>query len=406
MRLSTNLFYQRGLDSLQTSQARLDKIQLQLTKQTKILSPADDPIGNSQVIALDEKIAQNEQFKRNSVTLENNLAREESVIQNIVDTVQRVRALAVQAGNGSYDQSSRQAIADELRDIEDAVFDLAVAKDESGEFIFAGYQNREQPMVFNSATDSYEYVSDDGQRELQLSPTLYLPAGDPGSKLFGTLSQRADIDVTGDNALVDKITISNRDDLTQFAQTRFDAGDSTDMIVNFTAADEYQIEDGDGNVLQGATAFTPGDDITFNGVTFNTAVNQTPVAGETIEYSLQEPVSRNLLTQISDLADALENSGDDKGLYESELSFALEDLDKGIGQLTDVQAGVGSRLNVLQDARLSNEDFTIVNKKARADIADVDYSTAITDLLKNETIYSASQQIFSRVSRLSLFDYL
>lgn len=406
MRLSTNLFYQRGLDSLQTSQARLDKIQLQLTKQTKILSPADDPIGNSQVIALDEKIAQNEQFKRNSVTLENNLRREESVIQNIVDTVQRVRSLAVQGGNASYDQSSRQAIADELRDIEDAVFDLAVAKDESGEFIFAGYQNREQPMVFNSATDSYEYVSDDGQRELQLSPTLYLPAGDPGSKLFGTLSQRADIDVTGDNALVDKITISNRDDLTQFAQTRFDAGDSTDMIVNFTAADEYQIEDGDGNVLQAATAFTPGDDITFNGVTFQTDSSQTPVAGETIEYSLQEPVSRNLLTQIRDLADALENSGDDKGLYESELSFALDDLDKGIGQLTDVQAGVGARLNVLQDARLSNEDFTIVNKKARADIADVDYSTAVTELIKNETIYSASQQVFSRVTRLSLFDYL
>ena len=37
MRLSTNLFFQRGLDSLQTSQSQLDKIQLMLTKQTKIL---------------------------------------------------------------------------------------------------------------------------------------------------------------------------------------------------------------------------------------------------------------------------------------------------------------------------------------------------------------------------------
>jgi len=406
MRLSTNLFYQRGLDSLQTSQSRLDNIQQQLTKQTKILSPADDPIGNSQVIALDEKIGQNEQFKRNSVTLENNLSREESVISNITDTVQRVRSLAVQAGNGSYDATNRQAIADELRDIEDAVFDLSVAQDESGEYIFAGYQNREQPMEFDSATDSYKYVSDDGQRELQLSPTLYLPAGDPGSDVFGALSKRANIDLGADSNLVDSVRISDRDALVADAQAKFDAGNSTDMVINFTAADEYQIEDGDGNVLQGATAFTPGDDITYEGVTFKTEQGQTPAVGDTIEYSLEEPVSRNILTQIRDLATALENSGSDKGLYESELAFALEDIDKGIGQLTGVQAGVGARLNVLQEARLSNEDFTIVNKKARADIADVDYSTAITELIKNETIYSAAQQTFSRVSRLSLFDYL
>ena len=127
MRLSTNLFYQRGLDSLQTSQARLDKVQLQLTKQTKILSPADDPIGNSQVIALDEKIAQNEQFKRNSVTLENNLRREESVLTNITDAVQSVRTLAVQAGNGSYDQTNRSALAQEMRDIEKSIFDFYLA---------------------------------------------------------------------------------------------------------------------------------------------------------------------------------------------------------------------------------------------------------------------------------------
>lgn len=403
MRLSTNLFYQRGLDSLTTSQARLDKIQLQLTKQTKILSPADDPIGNSQVIALDEKIAQNEQFKRNSVTLENNLAREESVLTNITDAVQRVRTLAVQAGNGSYDQTNRSALAQEMRDIEKSLFDLANARDEAGEYIFAGYQNRIQPMEFDKATQSYQYRSDDGQREIQLSPTLFLPAGDPGSAVFGSLSKRVDFELTGGENFVEKVNVADRDALIADTEARIAAGDSTDFTVTFTSATDYEISDGTNTT----TGTVTDGKVSFNGMELELSEDTPPAAGDSFSYSIGEPVSRNLLTQISDLAAALENSGEgSKGFHESEIAFALDDLDTGIEKLTDTQAKVGARLNVVEDAVLSNEDFTIVNKKARADIADVDYSTAITDLLKNETIYSASQQIFSRVSRLSLFDYL
>ncbi|RUO77037.1 flagellar hook-associated protein FlgL [Idiomarina seosinensis] len=404
MRLSTNLFYQRGLDSLQTSQSRLDNIQQQLTKQTKILSPADDPIGNSQVIALDEKIAQNEQFKRNSITLENNLSREESVLTNITDAVQRVRTLAVQAGNGSYDERNRGAIAQELRDIESAIFDLTNAQDESGEYIFAGYQNRIQPMAFDKATQSYQYGSDDGQREIQLSPSLKLPAGDPGSSVFGSVSKRVDFELTGGSNFINKVNVADRDTLIADTETRLEAGEPTDFTVNFTGPDTYEISDGVNPAVTGTV--TDGK-ISYNGMELELDPDNRPAAGDSVSYSLGEPVSRNILTQISDLASALESSGESsKSFHESEIGFALTDLDKGIETLTNTQAKVGARLNVLENSRSSNEDFTIVNKKARADIADVDYSTAITDLIKNETIYSASQQIFSRVSRLSLFDYL
>ena len=73
MRISTNLMFQRGLDSLQRSESALYKVQQQLTRQTKILSPSDDPIANSQVMNLNNALAQNEQFMRNSTSLEANL---------------------------------------------------------------------------------------------------------------------------------------------------------------------------------------------------------------------------------------------------------------------------------------------------------------------------------------------
>ncbi len=403
MRLSTNLFFQRGLDSLQTSQNQLDKIQQMLTKQTKILSPADDPIGNSQVLALNEKIGQNEQFERNSVTLENNLRREESVLSSITDAVQKVRTLAVQANNGSYDQTNRKAIASELRNIETSIFDLTNAQDESGEYIFAGYQNRTKPMEFDDATQSYQYVGDQGQRTIQLSPTLYLPANDPGNKAFSNVSKRVDFELTGGNDFIEKVEVTDRDALIADTETRIDAGDSTDFTVTFTGPDAYEISDGTNTV----TGTVTDGKIEYNGMSLELDKDNMPATGESFSYSIGEPVSRNLLTQIGDLADALEASGpESKGFHESEIAFALDDFNTVISDLTDTQASVGARLNVMDNAKLSNADIEIVNKKARSDISDVDYSEAMTDLVKNETIYSAAQQIFTRVSRLSLFDYI
>jgi len=402
MRLSTSLFYQRAQDSLTTSQGRLDKVQQMLTKQTRILSPADDPIGNSQVLALDEKLAQNAQFDRNSTTLENNLRREESVISNMVDYVQKARTLAVNAGNGSLSAENREAVALELRNIEDALFDFTNAQDEAGEYIFAGYQNRIQPMEYDQASESYAYRSDDGQRKIQLSPSLYLPAGDPGSKVFSNLSKRVDIDFTNGDNLVKGLKAPDREALANY----WDAGDpDTQSASIIFGAGTYDIEDGGGNVVQAAVPYNPGDTITYNGVEIETTNDV--VNGDRIDLNIGEPVSRNILTQIGDLADSLENSGpEDKDFFREEIASSLTAFDDAISSLTDTQAKVGARLNVLDSSRLSNADIEIVNKKARADISDVDYSTAVTDLIKNETIYSAAQQVFSRVSRLSLFDYL
>lgn len=402
MRLSTSLFYQRAQDTLMTSQSRMDKVQLMLTKQTRILSPADDPIGNSQVVALDEKIAQNAQFDRNSITLENNLGREDSVLSNMVDYVQRARTLAVNAGNGSLSSENRAAIALELRNIEDALFDFTNAQDEAGEYIFAGYQNRIQPMEYDQATQSYSYRSDDGQREIQLSPSLHLPAGDPGSKVFSNLSKRVDIEFTNGDNLVKGLKASDRDAL---AASWVEGDPDTQSVSIAFGAGDYDILDGAGNPIQTNVAYTPGDTISYEGIEIKTSENV--VNGDVIDFDIGEPVPRNILTQIGDLASALENSGPEgKGFFSEEIDSSLTAFDDAISGLTNVQAKVGARLNVLESSRLNNTDIGIVNKKARADIADVDYSTAITDLIKNETIYSASQQVFSRVSRLSLFDYL
>ena len=117
--------------------------------------------------------------------------------------------------------------------------------------------------------------------------------------------------------------------------------------------------------------------------------------------------NKYVTTVIGDLADTLLNSGGKSEIeIQNQIGFALDDLATGNDQILSARSGVGARINVMENANNSNADFQVVNKETRASIEDIDWATAITDLTKSETILEASRQIFSRVSGLSLFDYL
>jgi len=408
MRLSTNLLFSRGLTSVLNTQQELAKVQDQISKQSKILSPADDPIGNSQVMALDERIAQNDQFERNSVTLENNLKREDSVLGSINNAVNRARQLAVQAGSGTNSPEDRAALALELESLEQEIFDLMNSQDESGEYIFGGYQNRQQPFSYDRDTQSYVYNNDDGQRLLQLSPSLKLAAGNPGSEAFGIVSKRVDISSQASSTLpVQTLDISNRDQFLALTEDRYDAATpaNNQLSVEFLAGNQFRVvHPVDGEIVP-PTAYVPGEGVSFNGLTVE--YSGTAVAGDQIDIEFGEAVPRNIATVVGDLARSLRDSGPGTdNQYRDEIDNALTDLSSSIDKLVTTRADVGARLNVLENTRSSNFDFQIVNKEARGSIQDIDYSTAITDLLKNETVLSASQQVFTRINNLTLFDYL
>lgn len=105
---------------------------------------------------------------------------------------------------------------------------------------------------------------------------------------------------------------------------------------------------------------------------------------------------------ISDLAAALqagtELSDDDKG--------ALDKLTAASDQVGVVAASVGARAArvELQQTLLSNANAD--RAELRTSIEDVDITEAITQLQKTLTILSATQASFSKLSNLSLFDYL
>ncbi len=85
---------------------------------------------------------------------------------------------------------------------------------------------------------------------------------------------------------------------------------------------------------------------------------------------------------------------------------ALDDLSAATQQATAIQASIGAR-GARVDMVAQQAIETRTNREAsRSAIEDTDVTQAITDLQKTMTILSATQASFSKLSKLSLFDYL
>jgi len=65
MRISTRQMNQQGTNSILAAQAKLAKTQLQLSTGKRMVTPADDPRGASQVLALNQSLAVTNQYQRN-----------------------------------------------------------------------------------------------------------------------------------------------------------------------------------------------------------------------------------------------------------------------------------------------------------------------------------------------------
>ncbi len=186
MRISTQMIQRLAVGGILDQQSNLSKTQQQLATGKRILSPSDDPSATTQALALKQQLAQNGQYSSNIDRLKSRLEAEESVLEGVGNALQRVRELAVQGFNDTYDQQSRSSIATEVRLLLDEVLSLANSTDGSGEYLFSGYQSQAQPFV-DGGLGNYSYQGDQAQRRIQISPTREVQSSDSGSEIFENL---------------------------------------------------------------------------------------------------------------------------------------------------------------------------------------------------------------------------
>ncbi len=203
MRISTGQIYQAGLKALLDQQSALAKTQQQVATGRRVLVPSDDPAASAELLGLDQSYRITSQYQENITMARTRLNQEESTLASIGNMLNRVRELANQGNNSTLTNIDRGALAVEVKQLLQELFDLANTRDASGEYLFAGMQSRTQPFTVDAA-GNYRYNGDQGQRFVQIGPTRQVATGDTGLEVFqgaragnGTFTVRDDPANTG-----------------------------------------------------------------------------------------------------------------------------------------------------------------------------------------------------------------
>lgn len=180
MRISTAYIFDQNLSAMLNQQTALGKTQLQVSTGNKLLSPSDDPAGSVQLLNLQREVSLSEQYLANADKAENKQMIEEGVLDSATEMLQRIRELAVQGLNATNTQADKQAIASEIKQLNEQLLALANTRDSNGDYLFSGFKSNTQPY----ATINGDYQGDEGQRNIKVGQGVLIETNDPGNHVF------------------------------------------------------------------------------------------------------------------------------------------------------------------------------------------------------------------------------
>lgn len=155
----TNSMVQRNiLADLNAASAKLNRSQERAASGKQIDRPSDDPFGTAQAMSLRGDLAATRQQQRNAQDAQGWQDATEQALSSITSYVQRARDLIVQGGSDSSDQTSRNAIADELEQIVKGIKQDANTT-YRGSYVFSGATTSTAPYSVDGAD---AYLGDEG----------------------------------------------------------------------------------------------------------------------------------------------------------------------------------------------------------------------------------------------------
>ncbi|POG24595.1 flagellar hook-associated protein 3 [Aeromonas bestiarum] len=401
MRITTNMVYNRNISSLNNANERLSTAYEQLQSGDKFKTSGEDPSGMSQKMALTKEIDLFKQYGVNGSLLENSLGHEETVLTALNTAMTSAQTLIQKANDSAVGFDDRKAIASELEGLQKQMFDLMNSKNSQGEFIFGGNQSKTQPFV-KDASGNYLFQGDTGQRNIQVSPTVQIAANDSGFNLFEIVPTRRTSSAGSANI---QVGVADQGNFDSFYRNNYDPALASNQYTVTTAAgapDTYEVRDGGGTLLQSGD-YVAGNKIPFNGLELTLNL---PAGGAAQNFVLDPPQNNNILDGMSDFITALRDPNITPDTFQvkvadatSHMKNARLNVDQGLGE-------IGGRMNSLEQVLGSNEGLSTLNQQARAKVSEADLYEVIAALSKEDAALSASQLSFSKISKLTLFDYI
>jgi len=394
-RISTGMMYSQSVALMMAKQAKLSHLEQQIATGSKIVSAKDDPVAAGAAVGLDRSLAALERMKLNGNNVQNRLGVQENTLAQVNDLMARVNDLTIQASNPALSAPDKKTLITELNQIREGLLSLANSSDGTGRYVFGGTNDSDPP--FAKIDGKVVYRGDQTQRQVEVGPDTYVRDALPGSEIFLRIP-------TGDGFVDGSAAAGNAGNgvLTNITRGGSDSWNGQSFSVRFTAADQYEVLDGAGNVT-GTGTYKAGSELEINGVRLQIA--GAPATGDS--FNVQAASSRDIFGTMDKLIAALDaDTGTPAKMaaQQNELQSALRDVGRAAERMIDSRAAGGAQLKALDNAAEMREANGVTLKTTLSEMRDLDYADALSQYQLESTALQAAQTLFSQMQSMSLFN--
>lgn len=146
MRVTQSMLTNNTLRYINQGYNQMARLQDQLVTGKKITRPSQDPVVAMKGMRYRTEVTEIEQFKRNMGDAHNWLETADSALDQANQVMQRIRELATQASNDSYDAAERANISKEITQLREHLQSIANTKN-SNKYIFNGTNTMNPPVI-------------------------------------------------------------------------------------------------------------------------------------------------------------------------------------------------------------------------------------------------------------------
>lgn len=180
MRVTDSMMWNNMQRNVARRQTDAQKAMERAVSGKKVEVPSDDPAAFAQGRTEQGNIARAENYERTIGLTRPVLDQTDAALYHTEDIMRRIRDIAIQGANDSYNGSDKESMIQELEGLRNQL--ISIGNTSNGErFIFAGYRDDQPPYDAAGA-----YTGDTNAASVEISRNVSMPLGVTGEAIFGT----------------------------------------------------------------------------------------------------------------------------------------------------------------------------------------------------------------------------
>lgn len=352
-RVSENSSYHAIHYSVGKSKSRLEDLQIKGANLKRIQKPSDDPVGNTELLAVRSKNIDAEQYLRNSNFAKTQLNFTENAIEELTDIVVKAKELAIGQASNFYAPEVRQSIAQEVQQLRNQA--LSISNRRLGNrYIFSGHKTLTRPF-----DEKGNYYGDAQTTTVEINKDFFIPINFSGKHIF----------YEKENTALQEIA-----------------------PLEGTPFEKSLVPDNSNNPQNAY----PSDE----------ALDQEPqrslasTNGPTTNMLNKGPTRSSIFRDLEKLENALLSNSPEI------IQGTLTDLDKHFNRLVEIRSKIGSVSNSIENAEEDIEKTKLVNNEYKSRIEDADVAKLFTDLSRQQNVMNATYKTSAQLMNRSLLDFI